>query len=288
MRQSFLDFLRDLDLSKGRSQRTCQIYHQILKQFDIFLADKVESEELARSYLRSRAREISPATQSLEVAALRAFSRWSVEQNRSFSKINTKMWNLKTPRISKKLIRVFSEEDIAILLKVIDEVSLKEQMLFYLLYGSALRISEALTLTIKNINFSKKTIRVLGKGSRWREVPVLDEFLHLFSLLPLHSPTEDQFENITWHDEEVTYALARKWVAKWGNSTGLYEKYGNFHPHKLRHALASHLLRRGGKLPHIQKLLGHKNLSTTQKYTHLELEDLLKAYDKALPQKLAA
>ena len=60
--------------------------------------------------------------------------------------------------MSKKLIRVFSEEDIAILLKVIDEVSLKEQMLFYLLYGSALRISEALTLTIKNINFSKKTI----------------------------------------------------------------------------------------------------------------------------------
>jgi integrase/recombinase XerC len=285
MRQTFLSFLRDLDLSKGRSSRTCEIYRQILKQFDIFLAEQEESEELARAYLRTRAKEVSANTQSLEVAALRSFSRWRVDQERSFPKRFAKIWNLKTPKISKKLIRVFSEEDMGLLLKTISEVSSHEQMLFYLLYGSGLRISEALNLEEENINFQKKTIRVLGKGSRWREVPVLDEFLEIFSR---SCSIKDAETSKTWHKGEATYALARKWILNWGKASGLHEKYGVLHPHKLRHALASHLLRRGARLPHIQKLLGHKHLSTTQKYTHLELEDLLKAYDKALPAKLAA
>jgi integrase/recombinase XerC len=175
-----------------------------------------------------------------------------------------------------------------LLIKVVEEASKNEQMLFYLLYGSALRISEALYLEVKNINFEKKTIRVLGKGSRWREVPVLDNFLSIFSKSRPLKDIENLEEEKTWHGNELTYALARRWIGNWGKASGIHEKYGFLHPHKLRHALASHLLRRGGKLPHIQKLLGHKNLSTTQKYTHLELEDLLKAYDKALPSKLAA
>ncbi len=277
MRQVFLNFLRDLDLTKGRSKRTCEIYSQILKQFDIFLAGQLESEELARAYLRFRSKEVSSTTQGLEVAALRAFSRWSVDQKES-----SKLWNLKTPRISKKLIRIFSEEDVSLLLKVIEQRSVNEQMLFYLLYGSALRISEALQLEVKNINFQKKTARVLGKGSRWREVPVLNDFLESLSGVSSNSLGG------VWHQGEITYSLARKWIADWGKASGINDKYGVLHPHKLRHALASHLLRRGGKLPHIQKLLGHKHLSTTQKYTHLEVEDLLKAYDKALPKKLAA
>ena len=277
MRQVFLNFLRDLDLTKGRSRRTCEIYSQILRQFDIFLAGQPESEDLARAYLRFRSKDVSSTTQSLDVAALRAFSRWSVDRKES-----SKLWNLKTPRISKKLIKIFSEEDVALLLKVIEQTSVNEQRLFYLLYGSGLRISEALQLEYKNINFQKKTARVLGKGSRWREVPVLDEFLELLCQLSSNS------SGVVWHQGEITYPLARKWIANWGKDSGINDKYGVLHPHKLRHALASHLLRRGGKLPHIQKLLGHKHLSTTQKYTHLEVEDLLKAYDKALPKKLAA
>jgi len=277
VREIFEEFLSDLDISKGRSLRTCQIYRQILRTFDKFLAGKNYDEEQARAYIRSRAKEVSPTTQSLEVAALRHLSRW-LEQKET----NSKAWNLKAPRAAKKIIRIFSDADLVLLLKVVAKASLSEQILFYLLYGSGLRISEALQLDWQKINLENKSAHILGKGSKWRMVPLTTETVLLMTKV------KDRRVSGSWHDEIITYPMAHKWIAVWGEKSGINAKYGVLHPHRLRHAIASHLLRRGAKLPHIQKLLGHKQLSTTQKYTHLEVEDLLKAYDRAIPKKLVA
>lgn len=279
MREHFEAFLEDLSLSKRRSQRTCQIYRQILNTFDKFLArtTSAPSEEVARAYLRCRSGAIEASTQALEVATLRQLSRFLERQNEI-----EKAWNLKAPRAVKKIIRVFSDEDVSILVKAVESQSDEQQVLFHLLYGSGLRISEALGLRLQNVNFYNHSLNVFGKGGKWRAVPLTKDAERLMA-----AATKSKVATDLWHSG-VTYSVARKWVREWGRESGLDQKYGALHPHLLRHAIASHLLRRGGKLPHIQKMLGHSKLATTQKYTHLEIEDLMRAYDQAIPKKLVA
>jgi integrase/recombinase XerC len=276
MREIFNEFLQDLEFSKNRCQRTREIYSQVLGDFDKFLAGKEADEENARAYLRSRAPELATSTQSLSVSILRSFSRWEKLQGQSES---SSSWNLKSPRITQKKIRVFAEEDLDLLLNVVEQRSDEEQLLFHLLYGSALRISEALWLKMENVELKKGCANVLGKGSKWRKVPLTPMAVKLLTQL---SPTSG-----SWHSDQLNYQAAHAVVASWGEESGIDKKYGALHPHLLRHALASHLLRRGAKLPHIQKLLGHSHLSTTERYTHLEVDDLIRAYDRALPRKRA-
>ncbi|MEZ4813833.1 MAG: tyrosine-type recombinase/integrase [Bdellovibrionota bacterium] len=272
MRQDFYDFLEYLEFSKKRSTRTREIYSQILNDFEKYLSGDEPSEENARSFLRSRAQKISASTQSLHVSVLRSLGRWMRLENNASS-----TWLLKSPKVTQKKIRVFAEEDLGLLLETVESRPVDEQILFYLLYGSALRVSEALGLEWEHIDLIKSKIRVLGKGSKWREVPLAHGAVVLLR--------SKQRSPGLWHQGSIPYSTAREWVFQWGRDSGLNEKYDALHPHLLRHALASHLLRRGAKLPHIQKLLGHSQLSTTEKYTHLEVDDLIRAYDKAMGTK---
>lgn len=277
MREEFARFLEHLEYSKKRSSRTCEIYTDILEDFDKFLEGASLSEESARSFLRSRAKEISATTQALHVSVLRSLGRWlRLESNSGHA------WLLKSPKTTQKKVRVFAEEDLSLLLDVISKRKEEEQILFYLLYGSALRISEALHLKWQDIDFKKAKARILGKGSKWRELPLSHQALELLKNSRVGCASESEG---VWHGGVLSYAIAHKWVASWGEESGLNKKYDTLHPHLLRHALASHLLRRGGRLPHIQKLLGHSRLSTTEKYTHLDIDDLIRAYDKALGSK---
>src|SRR5688572_18764606 len=110
MRAEFLDFLQHLELSKNRCQRTTEIYAQVLGDFDSFLAGRDVSEDEARSYLRSRATVVAASTQSLTVSILRSFSKWlKLERDIKTS------WQLKSPKVTQKKIRVFAEEDLDLL-----------------------------------------------------------------------------------------------------------------------------------------------------------------------------
>lgn len=275
MRKDFESFLEHLEFSKKRSTRTGEIYRQILSEYDAYLSEEVPNQENARRFIRSKAAKISSTTQSLHVSVLRSLSRWMHLEG-----LAEEVWMLRSPKLDRKKIRVFAEEDLELLLKVINNRSEQERVLFYLLYGSALRISEALGLRWSHIDLKKKRARVLGKGARWREVPLVDEVPKLLGELIKTSDMEG-----FWHGGALSYAVAHAQVSAWGEEAGLNSKYDALRPHVLRHALATHLLRRGGKLPHIQKLLGHSRLSTTERYTHLDIEDLISAYDKALGPK---
>lgn len=263
---------------KGRSPRTQEIYASVLRDFDIFLdrqtaEEKVANEKSAREFIQERAPSWAPATQALAVSALRMLGRWLKLEGQS-----KQAWQLRSPKVPRKIIRVFSDEDLPKLEKVIFSRSSEEQKLFYLLYGSGLRVSEALGLAWNNLDLKSAKARVLGKGRRWREVPLVPGFVKLCAAHASGS-AEKIFAGID-------SACVRKWVQEWGKEAGLSEQFGALNPHRLRHAIASHLIRRGGRLPHVQKLLGHKNLSTTERYTHLELEDLMRVYDASLPKKL--
>ena len=173
-------------------------------------------------------------------------------------------------------MRIFDEDDLPLLLQHIQNRPAEEQLLFELLYGSGLRFSEAFNLCEKDVDLRQSQISVLGKGMKRRLVPLTPgarKLLHKKRISP---------DKSLW-PESTKEAQLRRWVRNWGVATGFDEKYGGLYPHKLRHSIATHLVRRGAQLPQIQKLLGHSELSTTEKYTHLNIQDLVKVYDDCFP-----
>jgi integrase/recombinase XerC len=162
----------------------------------------------------------------------------------------------------------------------------RDRLLFEILYGCGLRISEAVGMNMDDIDQSERWIRVRGKGRKERQVPygskaadALNAYLNDRS--PTASPSDMRALFLNHRGRRITDRGAREIVR-------FYAAYvagdSSIHPHTLRHAFATHLLSDGADLRSIQELLGHARLSTTQKYTRVSLTDLMRVYDDAHPK----
>jgi integrase/recombinase XerC len=159
----------------------------------------------------------------------------------------------------------------------------RDRLLLEFLYGSGLRVSEAVGLNAEDLDRSERWIRVRGKGRKERQVPygskaatALDAYLDL-----RESAVDSQALFLNHRGNRLTDRGAR-------NIVKFYATYvagdSSIHPHTLRHAFATDLLSHGADLRAIQELLGHARLATTQKYTQVSLTDLIRVYDKAHPK----
>jgi integrase/recombinase XerC len=264
-----------LCLQKNRSEHTVRAYMQLLSAFENFSkAYDGDDVGMIRGFIKDSAGSCSKATQALRASALRNFINWSPALDGPQKSLLLK--HIQSPKISKRVPRIIELSDLQRILEYIQTQKESEQVLFFLLYGSGLRISEALSAEWRNVNLSEGSLKILGKGAKERLVPLVPELIDLLSAM-----------NLLPGDKLVMAApaqrLAHSWVQRWGKELGLEEKNGRWHPHKLRHSIATHLLQMGGKVPQIQKLLGHEQLSTTEKYTHLNNSDLLSIYKKSMP-----
>jgi integrase/recombinase XerC len=162
----------------------------------------------------------------------------------------------------------------------------RDRLLFEILYGCGLRISEAVGLNTDDIDQSERWLRVRGKGKKERQVPygskaadALDAYLSDRS--PACAVADSRALFLNHRGKRITDRGAR-------NIVRFYAAYvagdSSIHPHTLRHAFATHLLSDGADLRSIQELLGHARLSTTQKYTRVSLTDLMRVYDGAHPK----
>jgi len=196
---------------------------------------------------------------------------------------------LVTPRMPKKLPAVPTEEQTNSLIDAVARKELKtafpvrDLALFELLYGCGLRVSELSGLNPEDFDWTEGWVKVRGKRKKERQVPIPARARSALSAyLEERRPTEGEkavFLNRSGKRLSVRgIALIVKMysIALAGDSS--------LHPHSLRHAYATHLLSAGADLRAIQELLGHASLSTTQKYTHLSLNDLMAQYDKAHPR----
>ncbi|MBI1948095.1 MAG: tyrosine recombinase XerC [Deltaproteobacteria bacterium] len=167
------------------------------------------------------------------------------------------------------------------------EVPLRDRAVVELLYGSGLRVAELCGLDRADVDLAGRWLRVLGKGKKERLVPFHDACATaLTAWLEQGRPAlagDDSGDALflgarggRLHDREV-----RRFLARYGVLVGAR---GRVHPHKLRHAFATHLLEGGADLRAIQELLGHASLSTTQRYTHVDVARLTKVYDAAHPR----
>lgn len=249
----------------------------------------VSPRTLRRFALELGSRGLDPASQARILSTARGFFRWLWDTGRI--PVNPAS-GLRNPKQAIKLPAFLTEGESASLLDLpaaVDFSSARLRCLLELLYASGLRVSELVGLDLQDVFFEQRTLRVMGKGSKERLVPFhseaaasLERYLQYRSNhLALKSlpPTAAIFLNL--RGGRLTATSVRNLLQKAVEGAALRARIS---PHALRHSFASHLLAHGMDLRAIQELLGHASLSTTQRYTHLDLEQLSKTYNSAHPR----
>ncbi len=288
------DFSRHLREGRRRSQHTVRAYVATAERFCSFLmehlggaVDKAELRMLKQTDIRSylafrRGDGLSNNSAARELSAIRAFLKFAGGEDGQIPKI-------KGPKVTRGVPRPASPDDIVAIADDIAEsassdwVGARDWAVLLLLYGSGLRISEALDLTGDALPLTD-TLRVTGKRSKTRIVPLLpkvrEAIEHYIDLCP-HLMKPDQMIFRGKRGGPLSPNLIRRVVQQARGKLGLSDKTT---PHALRHSFATHLLAGGADLRSLQELLGHASLSSTQVYTAVDAAHLLDVYQNAHPR----
>lgn len=288
-------FLHSLDVEKGASAHTIVAYNVALRQFAECCSELnpnlVHIGDIAEADIRPfpgwlLQRGISRKSIRLKLAAVRSMFRFLVrlgELERNPAQM------IVSPKINTTLPAFLQQEEAADLAVAfdIDTVAGKRDMaLCELLYGSGLRISEALQLNMGEIDFKRRVVRVLGKRSKERIVPITQSaadsiLLYIEVRKRLNPLPNEQALFLGARGKRLTPVSAYRIVQK---ALGPITEAARKSPHVLRHSFATHLLDNGADLKAVSEMLGHASLSTTQVYTHVSVERLKEAYKKAHPR----
>ncbi|MCF2499845.1 tyrosine-type recombinase/integrase [Dyadobacter chenhuakuii] len=286
---SFIDFLK---FEKRASVHTVKSYQTDLYQFQKYLLfqyelDKPEEAKapMLRSWIVSLMEEgMNPSSINRKIASLRTFYGF-LKRKKAVSQDPTKI--LSALKTRKKLPAFVEEKSMEMLFMpdtfTDDFEGVRDRTIMELLYGSGIRLSELVSLEIKDLNLPARTIRVFGKRSKERVVPISTSLANLlFQYLTLRAPEEDTECLILTNSGKAVYPVfIQRTVEKYLSAvTTLPQKS----PHVLRHTYATHLLNRGADLNAIKELLGHANLAATQIYTHNSIEKLKKTHQQAHPK----
>ena len=228
--------------------------------------------------------QLSAITIRRKLAAVRSFFKYLHRLN--LIPVNTARL-VRTPKAPKTLPVVMTPEQTNTLLNGAPEKARAEERPFperdlailEMLYGCGVRVSELVGLNLQDIDWSDGWIRVRGKGKKERQTPITATALAALKDYLAKRPTR-RGENAVFlnrYGTRLSDVSVRSIVKMYSTDKGV-------HPHSLRHAYATHLLAAGADLRSIQELLGHARLSTTQKYTQVSLEDLMRVYDKTHPK----
>ncbi|MBF0329989.1 MAG: tyrosine recombinase XerC [Nitrospirae bacterium] len=285
-------FLRHLDVERGMSQHTLRAYEGDLLEF-LNSCDKIPSEiEMLdiRGFVSEQIMDKkSKTTVSRRLATLRSFFNWLYREG--LVKINQAKL-VPSPKIAKHLPNFLSVDDTVTLVeKPTGEgaIPARDHALLELIYSSGLRVSEAAGLNDGDINIREGLVKVMGKGKKERILPIGQKALkaleaYLSERAGLMKDSSQNKDSVPFfidrRGKRISDRQIRSMVVKYARAIGIEGQIG---PHTLRHSFATHLLTGGADLRVIQELLGHSSLSTTQKYTHLDLGHLMDIYDKAHP-----
>jgi integrase/recombinase XerD len=230
--------------------------------------------------------KLATATVRRRLASLRRFGRFL--QRRGFLDSDPFPPRLRAPR-AEILPQAITYEEVTRLLAAPDTTSLlgvRDRALLETLYASGMRISECVGLKLANLDLTAGFARVHGKGGKVRVCPLGDYAVdwlrrYLNEVRPkLHQPQRSLVVFLSRRGE-LSRVQAFRLVRRYAAAAGIT---ANVTPHTLRHSFATHMLRGGMPLRHVQEMLGHANISTTQVYTHLTSEHVREVYEKAHPR----
>lgn len=224
------------------------------------------------------------------LSAWRSFFRWLVRERQAMA---NPALGVKPPRSAKRLPKVLSPDEASQLLDATAKpntsaptvADARDLAMFELLYSSGLRCAELVGLDLGDVRAAEALVRVTGKGSRTREVPVGRQAL---ASLEVWLGVRHQMARpgcsalfVGARGERIDPRVLSSRLARWARLRGLSQ---HLHPHMLRHSFASHVLQSSGDLRAVQEMLGHASIASTQIYTHLDFQYLAKAYDAAHPR----
>jgi len=235
------------------------------------------------AYLRQKA--ISKRSIARKLSSLRTFFRF-LERD-GYVKANP-VGAIATPKLDKKLPIFLDEKSVLRLIMAPDTSFLwgaRDRAILETLYTAGIRVSELVGIDISNIDFISGVVKVLGKGRIERLAPLGDKAVNAIREYLTHRNRKKWGDKkalfLNKSGKRITSRSVRRIVTRYIKDLGVKEHVS---PHTLRHSFATHLLNRGADLRSVQELLGHKNLSTTQIYTHVTIERLKSVYDKAHPR----
>jgi integrase/recombinase XerC len=283
MKEHVEKFLRYLEVQRGASQHTLRAYRKDLELFFDSVPESCDVDDI-RAYLASlMKRGNARSTASRRLASLRSFFRFLHREgymNRNPAKL------VSSPRLAKKLPRFLSVDEVFSLVQKPGGdgfLPARDTAIMELAYSSGLRVSELEGVSMADISMGEGLLRVRGKGKKERMVPVggkaLESLRAYLQERNRRYPGEQAFF-LSRRGRRLTSRSIRRIVQKYSRMLALS---GRVTPHTLRHTFATHLLHSGADLRVIQELLGHASLSTTQKYTHLDIAHLMDVYDKSHP-----
>jgi integrase/recombinase XerC len=277
-------FLRYLAVEKDASPHTLKSYGNDLRQFESFLAaERVTATELSPRHIRAflvalHARGLDPSSVGRKLAAVRSWLRFLVR--RGVLERNPAR-EVRGPRLPKKLVSFLPVDEAHDLM--VASNGLRDTAILELLYASGLRVSELTGLDLDDVDRGARTVRVLGKGRKERVVPFGSKASRALEAW-LDRRGEEAGPLFLGRRGRLTSRAVYTIVGTSARRAGITRKVS---PHTLRHSFATHLLDGGADLRAIQELLGHSRLSTTQRYTHVGAEHLLKVYEAAHPRARA-
>lgn len=290
------EFVSYLTYERNYSALTIKAYSDDITHFTDFLKETGSDDLLvvelldARIYLSQLTDEkYSRTSISRKISSLRAFYQYLMNHEfiseNPFSYLHLKKTGFRLPNF-------FYNEEMALLFQATagtDPLDYRDRVILEILYGTGIRVSECQEVKLEDIDLDLGVMLVLGKGNRERYVP-FGEYAKL--------AIEDYIENcrtplMVQHQKEHDYLLVSQYgdhISVSGIQYALNQLVkktsltSNIHPHKLRHSFATHLLDNGADMRTVQELLGHKSLSSTQIYTHVTKDHLLKDYQKFHPR----
>lgn len=303
LREAVNRFLRHLRVERNLSAQTIRAYAVDLAQVECFVEERSGnrparlqdlSAQAIRAFLAGGRKVWQKTSQGRKLSALRSFFHYLNDEG---VMAGNPAEGVAFPRTRSKLPTFLGVDDVFHFLDALRQVSRqpgsswrksRNWALFETAYSSGLRVSELVGLNRVDLDLESGVLRVLGKGGRERVVPVgskaiqaIEEYLEKLGLQRLDFPDDDGALFRNARGGRLTVRSVHRLLGAELEGCGLWQ---HISPHALRHSFATHLLGSGADLRAIQEMLGHSSLSTTQRYTHVHLDQLMKVYDVSHPR----
>lgn len=283
MNEEIENFLIYLATEKGDSKKTLEAYEKDLQQFFDYFSSKnkkeITLEDFSDYLIYLNDKNYKRTSVIRKSTAIKTFLKFLKNENKTSIVIS----EIKIPKKERKLPDILTISEVKLLFSAPDIKTYKgllDLVMIEMCYYCGLRVSELCNLKIEDINFTALHLKVLGKGSKERIVPFSEE---LASYLTLYLQQREKILNPFLFVHQNGKRVSRQYlfleIKKYALEKGINK---NIHPHLFRHTFATNLLENGANLKQVQALLGHKNIETTEIYTHVSKKKEREIYDKAM------
>lgn len=288
------DYLTYLRVERGLAENTVLSYERDLKKFISFAKksgftsiESIQRQQIITYLLKLQGENMAPSSVTRNLASIRSFFSYLNIENLTK---NDPSSDLDSPKLSKKLPKVITIDEVEDLLQQPDETDkfgMRDRAMLEILYATGLRVSELISLDVDDVNLELGFLRCIGKGSKERIVPlgkIAISYLKIYldnTRNKLVKTIEQKSLFVNFHGRRLTRQGFWKIVKKYANQAGIKSEIT---PHTLRHSFATHLLENGADLRSVQEMLGHADISTTQIYTHVTQKKLQKVHKEFHPR----